>query len=101
MEKTFEKELYLINNLNNMQVVDINTGKIIGFICDMVVDCDDYRIKSIVIPTERKTWFKKGEYIKIPWERIHKIGIDVILVSLNCEEYEESLKCTDIVLNNE
>lgn len=76
-------ELYSINNLRLMEVIDINTGSKIGYIRDLKVDCEKYKILSIIIPRERTSWFGKDDYIEIPWDKIVKVGRDVILVSEN------------------
>lgn len=75
-----EEDLFSINNMRNMEVIDINTGRKLGIIKDFVIDCDEYRIASIVIPTQKVSWLAKESDIEIPWNRITKIGVDVILV---------------------
>lgn len=74
-------ELYSIENLKNMEVIDVDTGSKIGYIKDLVVDCDSYKILSIVLPTPKMGFFNKKEDIEIPWDKINKIGTDVILVN--------------------
>ncbi|MCY6484027.1 YlmC/YmxH family sporulation protein [Clostridium aestuarii] len=74
-------ELYSINNLKSMEVIDINTGSKLGFIRDLKVDCENYRIISLIIPTEKSSWFDKNDYMEVMWDEIIRIGIDVILVS--------------------
>ena len=44
------------------------------------MDCEDYRIISILLPTQKSSWFNKNNSVEIPWEKIKKIGVDVILV---------------------
>ena len=63
-----------------MEIIDINSGTKIGYMKDLKVDCDDYRIISILMPTQRTSWFNKNNSIEIPWEKIKKVGVDVILV---------------------
>lgn len=74
-------DFYSINNLKLMEVIDINTGSKIGYIRDLKVDCNEYKIISIIIPTETTSWFSKNSYIEISWEKIVKVGVDVILVN--------------------
>ncbi|MDO4534788.1 MAG: YlmC/YmxH family sporulation protein [Clostridium perfringens] len=75
-----EETLFSLNNLRNMEVIDFNKGKKLGFIVDVKIDCDDNKILSILIPEEKTSWFGKAEDIEIPWENVIKVGIDVILV---------------------
>lgn len=72
--------MFAINNLRQMEIIDINSGSKMGYIKDLKVDCEDYRIISIVLPTLKSSWFNKNNSIEIPWENVKKIGVDVILV---------------------
>lgn len=74
------QELFSLNNIRTMEVIDVESGKKLGFIKDLVVDCDEYKIISLVIPEEKMSLFGREGSIEIPWENIYKIGIDVILV---------------------
>ncbi|WMJ82119.1 YlmC/YmxH family sporulation protein [Clostridium sp. MB40-C1] len=76
-------ELYSIGNLKLMEVIDINTGSKIGYIRDLKIDCNDHKVISMIIPAEKISWFGKNDYIEIPWDKIVKIGVDVILVNEN------------------
>ena len=75
-----ESLMYAINNLRQMEIIDINSGSKMGYIKDLRVDCEEYRIVSILLPTQRSSWFNKNNSIEIPWEKVKKIGVDVILV---------------------
>lgn len=75
-----EASMFAISSLRSMEIIDINTGAKLGYIKDLKVNCEEYRIEAITIPTQKTGWFSRGEDIEIPWERIRKIGIDVILV---------------------
>lgn len=78
-----EENLHSINSMKNMEVIDINSGTKLGFIVDIKLDCENDKVESLIIPGENKGWFSKGEEIEIPWDNIEKIGIDVILVSMD------------------
>jgi len=75
-----ESLMFAINNLRQMEIIDVNSGSKMGYIKDLKVDCDDYRIISIILPTQKSSWFNKNNSIEIPWEKVKKIGVDVILV---------------------
>ena len=75
-----ESLMFAINNLRQMEIIDINSGLKLGYIKDFKVDCDDYRIIAILLPTQKSSWFNKNNSVEIPWEKIKKIGVDVILV---------------------
>lgn len=78
-----EENLYSINAMKNMEVIDINTGGKIGFIKDFRLDDNCRKIISIILPGESKIWFSKGTDIEIQWENIVKVGVDVLLVNYN------------------
>ncbi|EGT3614656.1 YlmC/YmxH family sporulation protein [Clostridium perfringens] len=75
-----EENLFSLNNLRSMEVIDINEGKRLGLIADVKIDCDDNRILSIIIPGEKTSFFSKSEDIEIDWADVCKIGVDVILI---------------------
>jgi YlmC/YmxH family sporulation protein len=63
-----------------MEVIDITTGSKLGYIKDIKVDCDKCKIESLIIPIQKVSWFSKEDSVEIPWEKVQKIGVDVILV---------------------
>jgi YlmC/YmxH family sporulation protein len=75
-----EVSMYSIGNIRSMEVIDITTGSKLGFIKDLKVDCEEYKILSILMPNQKISWFSKNDSIEIPWSRVKKIGIDVILI---------------------
>lgn len=86
-----EKSLYSIGNLRSMEVIDTSTGAKLGYIKDLKIDCNEYKIISIILPDQKVSWFGKSEGIEIPWEKVTKIGIDVVLIDgsdLNLDDKE-------------
>ncbi|KHO39425.1 YlmC/YmxH family sporulation protein [Clostridium tetani] len=75
-----EYTFYSLNSMKTMEVVEINSGTRLGFIKDFKVDTENYKITSILMPNEKISIFGKTNDIEIPWHRIKKIGVDVILV---------------------
>jgi len=75
-----ELSMYTLGSLKMMEVIDIKTGTKLGYIKDIIIDLSNYSIESIVLPCKKVTWFGKNNDIELPWERIKKIGVDVILV---------------------
>lgn len=70
------------SELREREVVNILDGRRLGLASDLEIEAETGRIKAIVVPGPGKfLWlFGKSEDFVIPWERIKKIGIDVILV---------------------
>jgi len=66
------------------EVVNVCDGKRLGNIIDMVFDTTCARVTGIIVPGEKSfmSIFKSNSDIFIPYNRIRKIGKDVILVEL-------------------
>jgi YlmC/YmxH family sporulation protein len=69
-----------LNALRSMEVIDIKTGTKIGYIKDLVIDIEDSKVLSILIPGSQKGWFSKEEDIEIPWNKVKKAGMEVIII---------------------
>ncbi|MGB9813145.1 MAG: YlmC/YmxH family sporulation protein [Thermovenabulum sp.] len=76
-------------DLRQKEVINVCDGKKMGFIVDIDIDTDVGKIKSLILPAISKGFniFLRSDDIEIPWEKVKKIGQDVILV-----EYQETLK---------
>lgn len=63
-------------------------GKRLGLIGDLEIDLTAGRVKGIIIPGGGKILglFGRDNDIYVPWEKIVKIGLDVILVDLPAED---------------
>lgn len=72
--------LYSVNAIRSMEVVDISTGSKLGYVRDYKVDLSTNKVVSLFLPSNSKGWFTREEDIEIPWEKIVKIGVDVLIV---------------------
>lgn len=81
-EKIVDKDIILLSQLRQMEVIDISEGKRLGFIGDIIFNEDFTKIESLVIPSQNGilSIFKKKDEIHIKWNQIKTIGIDIILV---------------------
>ena len=73
------------NDLRQKEVINISDGKRIGFVSDVEIDLDSGKIDAIIIPGSGRLFGligKDNEFV-IPWEKIRKIGEDIILVDLD------------------
>ncbi|MCL6615367.1 MAG: YlmC/YmxH family sporulation protein [Firmicutes bacterium] len=70
------------SELRAREVVNVLDGRRLGMTSDFEIDAETGKIKAIVVPGPgRFLWlFGRSDDLVIPWERIRKIGIDVILV---------------------
>lgn len=74
-----------LSELRTKDVVNVDTGKKLGKVMDIEFCTSSGCVQAIVVPGQMRLWlFLKGERsgIVIPWERIVRIGDDVILVQL-------------------
>lgn len=71
------------SDLAGKEIIDIAEGARIGVISetDLIIDCDQGHVRSIIIPTRGRFWGRKE--IIIPWEGIKKIGVDLIIVDMS------------------
>ena len=67
-------------NFREKEVINACDGKRLGYVTDIEFDVFDGRITAIVVPVKSGFLGLKCEDIVIPWDRIRKIGEDVILV---------------------
>lgn len=81
-EKILDKDVILLSQLRQMEVIDISEGKRLGFIGDIIFNEDFTKIESLVIPSQNGllSIFKKKDEIHIKWNQIRTIGVDIILV---------------------
>ena len=71
--------------LRQKEVININNGCRLGFVCDVEVSLCKGEIEAIIVPGKMKFInFNKKDELVIEWCRVKLIG-DVILVDLPCE----------------
>lgn len=70
------------SELRSREVIDVVNGRRLGMVTDLEIDAETGRIMALVVPGSHRLlgWIGKNDEIVIPWEKIHKIGVDVILV---------------------
>jgi YlmC/YmxH family sporulation protein len=73
------------SDFRNKEVINISDGKRLGFVHDVEINLEDGRIEAIVIPGGGRLFglIGKDSAFVIPWERIKKIGEDIILVEMD------------------
>jgi YlmC/YmxH family sporulation protein len=74
-----------ISELQSKDVVNISDGRKLGQIHDVELDLRLGTIKAVIVPSESRffSWISSGHEWIIPWNKIVKIGSDVILVRLD------------------
>ena len=87
-----DEVLYSLNAIRNMEVIDISTGSKIGYVKDFKVDINTKKLVSIFLPSSVKSWFNKADDIELAWDKIVKIGVDVLIVDASSiiEKFKEN-----------
>lgn len=73
--------------ISGKEIINIHTGSRLGVLgqTDLQIDQETGTIKYLIVPSY--SWFglkKSEQQTKVPWEKIKKIGKDIILI-----EFEE------------
>ncbi len=75
-------------NFRQKEVININDGKRLGYITDLLLDEQEGKLEAIIILREGKKlgfFGKESEYV-IDWDKIKKMGNDIILVDVDFED---------------
>ena len=77
--------LLRISDLRAREVINVIDGRRLGFIGDLDIDLESGRVRAIVVPGQGKLLglFGRDNDVYIPWDKIVKIGEDVILVDIH------------------
>ena len=73
--------LILFSDLCEKEVINCNDGSYLGNVTDIEISTDECKVTALYLDS-RKTLFGKCEKIRVPWEKIEKIGTDVIIVNI-------------------
>ena len=90
--------------LKEKEVINLNSGKRLGRIIDIMFDNQTGKVQGILLPGDRKL-FHKSDDIFVPLQNLYKIGDDVILISnlsmINKSNYvSNNLRQSEILKNN-
>ncbi len=73
-----------IRELQKKEVINLSNGKRLGFVYDVEINSQTGTIETIIVPCKNSIlrFFFKYEEMVIDFEKIRKIGDDIILVDL-------------------
>ena len=78
----FETEISF-SELRCKELVNARDGRKLGRIIDLIFSGETSKIKGIVAPFGKRSFFAKSQDVFIPWKCVQKIGEDVIIVDVN------------------
>ena len=72
------------SDLRRKEVINVCDGRRMGCVCDIIIDINTCRLDAIVVPGcfSITNIFQKQRNIIIPWNKIRKLGDDVIIVDV-------------------
>ena len=73
-----------VSELRMREVINVLDGKKLGNIIDIDLDMEKGKVMAFMLPGQVRGWsiFSKREEIVVPWDKIVRIGRDVILVEV-------------------
>ena len=71
----------LFSALCEKQVVSCSDGAVLGSITDIEIATEECRVTALIIDSKRGMLSKSSNSIRIPWDKIEKIGVDIIIVN--------------------
>ncbi len=73
-----------ISDLRNRDVINVLDGKKLGNIMDIDLDLESGRVLALIMPGQARRFniFSRREEVNVPWNKIVRIGQDVILVEV-------------------
>lgn len=72
-----------VTDLRDKEVINICDGQRLGFVYDVEIDICTGKVISLVVPEEHGCFsLIRTSEIKIPWDKIDRIGDDIILVTI-------------------
>ncbi len=66
------------------EVICVNDGQRLGFICDVQIELPEGHVVAIIVPGPCRFFSlfgRKDDYV-IPWQCIRRIGPDIVLVDI-------------------
>ena len=72
-------------DLRQKEIINLSDGARYGFVSDLEIDTAEGKILSLIVPGPGRVLgvFGRDQEYRIPWEKITKIGEDIILVDCN------------------
>ncbi len=92
--------MYRAGSLRQKEVININDASRLGYVSDVEISLNKGEIEAIIVPGRMRVFnFGKNDDLVITWDKILKIGEDVILVEIDVPYLtSESHKSKDLLM---
>ncbi|MGI6037250.1 MAG: YlmC/YmxH family sporulation protein [Limnochordia bacterium] len=72
------------SELRLLDVINLADGRKLGHVIDLDLDADTGQINALILAGAGRLFFlfQRGHDVEIPWSKILRIGVDVILVDI-------------------
>ncbi|HHY05359.1 MAG TPA: YlmC/YmxH family sporulation protein [Clostridia bacterium] len=81
-----------ISDLRDLEIININDGRRLGPLKDIELDLEKGAIQALILPnyTGGRVFgiFGRSDDLVVPWEKIKRIGVDVLLVDLPSQQID-------------
>ena len=76
-----------VADLRYKEIINLSSGNRLGFVYDAEITLPEGQVTALIVPGPARFFglFGREEDIVIPWDRIAKIGEDIILVEMEGE----------------
>ncbi|WP_353892194.1 YlmC/YmxH family sporulation protein [Proteinivorax hydrogeniformans] len=77
-----------ISDLREREIVNLGDGKVLGHFDDLEINADSGQIKALIVTGQSGFLglMSSGNDYIIPWNKIKKIGQDVIIIDTRTED---------------
>ena len=74
-------------DLRYKEIINLQNGHRLGYVCDAEITLPDGEVRALIVPGASRFFGILGreEDMVIPWEKITKIGEDIILVDMEMD----------------
>lgn len=75
------------SELSTKEIVNIDTGEKLGDLqdLDLLIDAQSGKILNLIVPNTHSKTLNRTQGM-IPWDRIHRFGQDMVLISSQCKD---------------
>lgn len=81
-----------ISELRDREIVNIIDGRRLGPVKDIILDLEKGKINALVLPGSTGARilgiFGRNDDLIVPWDKINRIGVDVVLVEAQGQHIE-------------